>query len=390
MRYFSVILAAVGVLAFATTAGAQSFQDKAQVTIGGAESVITGFVTKVEPDAYWVRKTSGDEIKLAVTDATHMVCKTLPGAKKEGKVETKPGTGFRIGDCPFHVGEPVKAEISDLGSVTFMRYLEGTPTLKTAELGLPREWEGGALAVPQGALTLSEGPQVPVRTTEGKAFGVLVASVLDTDLGTAYGIVVRNEDQHYFPVPWGKMKMTTADGKRVAVIQGTSEEIALMFPPLYESMNRISMPALREYWEKEARPEPTRKREVDVEVVMKDKSFQVISGQSERGFLLVAGMEADIRLRNEDLVAHEFVSPLLYNVPFRISGTATLVKLSKATGVRIDPGQTVILSFQVPADLKEFDTLYDVFWCNVHGKQHGDKMRGEIVIAETRGEIGGG
>jgi len=57
---------------------------------------------------------------------------------------------------------------------------------------------------------------------------------------------------------------------------------------------------------------------------------------------------------------------------------------------RVDPGQSVVLTFQVPQDSAEFQPLYDLFWCNVHGKQHADPMRGEILIVETRGETGGG
>ena len=127
-----------------------------------------------------------------------------------------------------------------------------------------------------------------------------------------------------------------------------------------------------------------------VDVVMRDKSFQVTSGESQKGFMLVAGTQADIQLRNEDTIAHEFVSPLLYKAPFEISGNATLVKLPKTMGVRIDPGQSAVLTFKVPQDSAEFQPLYDLFWCNVHGKQHGDPMRGEILIVETRGETGGG
>jgi len=56
----------------------------------------------------------------------------------------------------------------------------------------------------------------------------------------------------------------------------------------------------------------------------------------------------------------------------------------------LDPGQSVVLTFQVPQDSAEFQPLYDLFWCNVHGKQHADTMRGEILIVETRGETGGG
>jgi hypothetical protein len=48
------------------------------------------------------------------------------------------------------------------------------------------------------------------------------------------------------------------------------------------------------------------------------------------------------------------------------------------------------LSFEVPYDKKEYQNLYEVFWCNVHGKQHGDLMRGEILVLDQRGEIGGG
>src|SRR5215470_1624858 len=131
-------------------------------------------------------------------------------------------------------------------------------------------------------------------------------------------------------------------------------------------------------------------RQVDAEVVMKDKAFHITQGENGKGILLVSGARVDIRLRNEDNAAHEFVSTMLYNVPFQLNGAGTLVKAPKAAGVRVDPGQTVVLSFDVPADTKEFQHLYEVFWCNVHGKQHGDAMRGEIVIVDQRGEVSGG
>ena len=129
---------------------------------------------------------------------------------------------------------------------------------------------------------------------------------------------------------------------------------------------------------------------IDAEVVMKDKSFHITQGESGKGMLFVSGQRADIRLKNEDSVAHEFVSTMLYNVPFQLNGSGTLVKAPKAAGVRVDPGQTVVLSFDVPVDTKEFQHLYEVFWCNVHGKQHGDAMRGEIIIVDQRGEVSGG
>ena len=55
--------------------------------------------------------------------------------------------------------------------------------------------------------------------------------------------------------------------------------------------------------------------EPNAEVVMTGQSFQIAKGETAKGFMLLAGTRADIVLRNEDTVAHEFVSPMLFNVP---------------------------------------------------------------------------
>ena len=140
------------------------------------------------------------------------------------------------------------------------------------------------------------------------------------------------------------------------------------------------------------RPQVIRSQHIepDAEVVMTDQKFRIAKGETAKGFMLLAGTRADILLRNDDSVAHEFVSSMLFNVPFRLDGNGVFVKLPNAAGVRVDPGKLVRLTFDVPQDAKEFQNLYEVFWCNVHGKQHGDKMRGEVLIVEQRGEIGGG
>lgn len=134
-------------------------------------------------------------------------------------------------------------------------------------------------------------------------------------------------------------------------------------------------------------------KEVYVAIEISEKSFHITKGATEKGITLMAGMPAAIQLRNKDLVAHEFMSTLFRDVPFRISGNATLVKTARAAGVRVDPGQTVTLEFDAPLAKEDqygaIESTYDVFWCNVHGKEHGQKMRGEMVIIETRGDIGG-
>ena len=134
--------------------------------------------------------------------------------------------------------------------------------------------------------------------------------------------------------------------------------------------------------------------DVDVAIDISEKTFHMIKGGNERGFTLLAGKPTAIQLRNRDDVAHEFMSTLFRDVPFRISGNATVVKTARASGLRIDPGQTVTIEFDAPLPNPDqygaAESSYDVFWCNVHGKEHGQKMRGELLIIETRGEIGGG
>lgn len=120
----------------------------------------------------------------------------------------------------------------------------------------------------------------------------------------------------------------------------------------------------------------------DVVIVMKDKVFHIIM-EAERAkhlpnptFTLAPGMDIVLLLRNEDAVAHEFVSPLLQKVDLQLSGKATMVYTFTAAGVRVEPRQSVLLRFDVP------DAGYDQFhfWCDIHGKLLDDPMRGEIFI----------
>jgi len=120
----------------------------------------------------------------------------------------------------------------------------------------------------------------------------------------------------------------------------------------------------------------------DVVLIMKDKLFHILKG-AEQGknqptFSLAPKRDVVVLLRNEDDVAHEFVSPLLQKVDLQISGKATMVYTLAAAGVRVDPRESVALRFDVP------DAGYDQFhfWCNVHGKLLDDSMRGEIFIVK--------
>lgn len=125
----------------------------------------------------------------------------------------------------------------------------------------------------------------------------------------------------------------------------------------------------------------------DVVLVMKDKVFHVAKGaQSENplqnpAFSLPVGRDLVVLLRNEDEVAHEFVSPLLMKVEdFQLSGRATLVYTHTAIGVRVEPKDRVLLRFDIPD--AGFDQFH--FWCNIHGKILDDPMRGEIFIVHAK------
>ena len=125
----------------------------------------------------------------------------------------------------------------------------------------------------------------------------------------------------------------------------------------------------------------------DVVLVMKGKAFHVMKGTQpgnplpNPAFSLKAGMDLVILLRNEDEVAHEFVSPLLMKAEdLQIIGRATLVYTLTAFGVRVEPRDSVTLRFSIPD--ASFDRFH--FWCNIHGKFLDDTMRGEIFILDAK------
>jgi hypothetical protein len=125
----------------------------------------------------------------------------------------------------------------------------------------------------------------------------------------------------------------------------------------------------------------------DVVIVMKDKAFHVIKGAQpgnplpNPAFSLQVGRDLVILLRNEDEVAHDFVSPLLMKAEdLQISGRATIVYTLTAFGVRVEPNDSVMLRFDIPD--AGFDQFH--FWCNIHGKMVGDTMRGEIFMLHAK------
>jgi hypothetical protein len=144
----------------------QTTEQSSQMTLGGAKYVVTGEVLKVDGKYFFVKDAeSGDEVRLVVNNDTHIICATSAGGEKasigkgteqgqhdaskqqmaqgQRKDETAAGSGFQMGsgsDC-FKAGDKVKAEVSDMGTVTTLRYAAEEKASETAKLR-PAEGEG--------------------------------------------------------------------------------------------------------------------------------------------------------------------------------------------------------------------------------------------------------
>lgn len=123
-------------------------EENAQVTMGGAKPLVSGEVLRIDGDNYFVRdQESGEEVKLIVNMDTNLDCGTSAAAGSDTTArtdrqqdqsgaaterqqaqgqrsdETAMGSGFAVGGCSFQQGDRVKAEVSDLGTVTTLKIL---------------------------------------------------------------------------------------------------------------------------------------------------------------------------------------------------------------------------------------------------------------------------
>jgi hypothetical protein len=279
--------------------GSQSMREKLKSTIGGAEYVVTGEVTSADGNTYSIKTTGGETIQLEVTDNTNMVCKS-PSDKSQSRrtstssqgqssfsggnlqsqsqqseqnigvsekqtqsqqsQEGQQSKGFRIGDCPFEKGEIIKAELTDVGTVTFMRSVDdrgiqaaragqGTPDSQgsgrsTEEMGLPQQYvflPAGAL----GSMQMSkEKEQYKVTTSDGEDIGQIYKVIINNQGDPAYAIIRMKDDQQLKPVPWQALQVSP-ETQSVALVISRAQIDQL---PGY-SPNDMSMRSIRSYWE---------------------------------------------------------------------------------------------------------------------------------------------
>lgn len=117
--------------------------------------------------------------------------------------------------------------------------------------------------------------------------------------------------------------------------------------------------------------------EMKIEVTMKNKEYHV------KGHTL-PGVLTAIVLKNDDTVTHGFSSNLFKDVHVRKEGDAVEAKGKGVRSFHVDPGKTATLYF-TKGHSTERETIQYPFWCDIHSN-----MKGEFLVVETTGEIGGG
>ena len=152
----------------------QGTDQNTQVTLGGAKNVVTGEVLKIDGDYHFIKEDSGEEVRLLVNKDTRKICgsgtasaSSSPSVigKQDGsgdsgasdeqsrqgqrKDETATGSGFQMGPssgCAFKAGDRIKADVSDIGTVTTIRYLaEAKSVARAPQLPMPDESTGGGM-----------------------------------------------------------------------------------------------------------------------------------------------------------------------------------------------------------------------------------------------------
>jgi sporulation protein YlmC with PRC-barrel domain len=254
-----------------------------QVTLGGAQSFVEGEIWKVEGQIFEIRKSDdGERVRLLVNPDTNLDCASAPNSseKKQGeqlasdqippdkqsgavskgqmaqgqrKNETARGAGFRIGQCDFHAGDRVRAEVDDMGRITTLKYLSHAPktashpigeSAGTGVLAIPGQQEkpgqldmtgrGGSIPkeyaiepVPVGEIASTKSHLLvgkPVHDLQGKVVGTLENFIVDRHTGRIeYAIVAIEGGTHLHPVPWSAIQVKKKGNDTMSATIDTSK-----------------------------------------------------------------------------------------------------------------------------------------------------------------------
>jgi hypothetical protein len=125
--------------------------------------------------------------------------------------------------------------------------------------------------------------------------------------------------------------------------------------------------------------------EMKVEVTITDKGYDV-KGYSAAGSL------TKIIVRNQGSMTHGISSPMFKEGVLKKEGDGVEIRGPKGKGFRayhLEPGQTMTLTFKKESRADPATGISETsqvpFWCDIH-----THMKGEFLVLETKGEIGGG
>jgi hypothetical protein len=125
--------------------------------------------------------------------------------------------------------------------------------------------------------------------------------------------------------------------------------------------------------------------EMKVEVTITDKGYDV-KGHSAAGSL------TRIIVRNQGTMTHGISSPMFKEGVLKKEGDGVEIRGPKGKGFRayhLEPGQTMTLIFKKESRPDPATGISETsqvpFWCDIH-----THMKGEFLVLETRGEVGGG
>ena len=119
-----------------------------------------------------------------------------------------------------------------------------------------------------------------------------------------------------------------------------------------------------------------------IEVTITDKGYTV-DGHTTPGAI------TKIILHNKGTMTHGFSSRIMKDTPVRMEGDGKEVMAYGVKSFHVDAGKTATLIFSKPSKHDPATGISETqqygFWCDIH-----PHMRGEFLILETKGEVGGG
>jgi hypothetical protein len=125
--------------------------------------------------------------------------------------------------------------------------------------------------------------------------------------------------------------------------------------------------------------------QMTIEVTITDKGYDV-KGHTMPGTL------TKIIVRNQGTMTHGITSPLFKETIINKEGDGVEIRGPKGKGIRayhIEPGKTMTLTFKKESRPDPATGISETsqvpFWCDIH-----THMKGEFLVVETKGEVGGG